>query len=240
MEEMQRTDGRWDATQFSCLGESPNFSKEDFRKERERQKKNQEERVYVGEVGAGDVDTAGFLPLMCHPLIHFGSCDEPGLGGSKHCLQEACGLARKKDMLPSNDHKLMKRNYRRAAQTAQVWEKWRLLRPAQGRRWCPGGIRCPASLYPQESSQSPSLPQFAPASQPGCATPATVLLASEFSFPSNPKADAKQNQTEAWGQGHRMSCLKEGCLSGRTEGWWGGGSWGVGAYPLHAPSSQMS
>ena len=64
MEEMQRTDGRWDATQFSCLGESPNFSKEDFRKEREWQKKNQEERVYVGEVGAGDVDTAGFLPLV--------------------------------------------------------------------------------------------------------------------------------------------------------------------------------
>ena len=124
----------------------------------------------------------------------------------------------------------MKWNCRRAAPTAQVWEKRRFLRPAQGRQWCPCGILCPASLYPQESSQSPSL-QFAPASQPGCATPARVLLASEFSFPSNPKADAKQNQTEAQGQGHRIPCLKEGCLSGRTEGWWGGASWGV--VPTH-------
>lgn len=143
-------------------------------------------------------------------------------------------------MLPSSDHKPMKRNYRRAAQTAPVWEKRSFLRPAQGwparrRRWCPGGILGPASLYPQDSSQYPSL-QSAPDSQPGCAR---VLLASQFSFPSNPKADAKQNQTEAQGQGHRIPRLKECCHSGRTEGWWGGASWGVSAYPLHAPSSRM-
>ena len=137
-------------------------------------KKNQEQRVYVGEVTAGDVDTAGLLPLVYHPLIHFSNCDEPGLRGSKHCLQEACGLVRKKDMLPSNDHELMKRNYRRAAPTAPVWEKRRFLRPAQGwparrRRWCPGGILCPASLYPQESSQYPafSLPQLPSLVVPG-------------------------------------------------------------------------
>lgn len=77
MEEMQRTDRRWDAIQFSCLLGSSNFSKEDFRKERNKQtKKNQEQRVYVGEVRAGDVDTAGLLPLVYHPLIHFSNCDE--------------------------------------------------------------------------------------------------------------------------------------------------------------------
>ena len=81
MEEMQRTDRRWDAIQFSCLWASSNFSKEDFRKERNKQtKKNKEQRVYVGEVTAGDVDTAGLLPLVYHPLIHFSNCDEQGLG----------------------------------------------------------------------------------------------------------------------------------------------------------------